>query len=104
MFESLLDGFNTGVFVEQGHPQNASGVCIDQECQPQPSRFLPRFFVDNPGVYEPVISKNVVEGKLGAMDKGIKDEVVMFPYVFPKPLRDYMLTHIGLCFDVPRVP
>lgn len=103
MAESLLDGLNAGIFVEQGHPSDAACIRLDEEREPQARSFLPCFFINNPRVKQPVVGKDIVEGELRTMHKGIKHQRKLFPSSFPWPLGEETFSLIRLCLDIPDI-
>ena len=103
VFESLLDGLNTGIFVEQRHADNTAGICVDEEREPQPRGLLPCLLIHDPGIEEPVIGKHILKRELRTMDKGIKHQVELLPHPFPKALGNHGLALVRLRFNVLRI-
>jgi len=48
-----------------------------------------------------MIGKDVLEGKLRTMNKGIEHEMELFPHPFPEPCSDDLLALIGLILFFP---
>jgi hypothetical protein len=100
MAQRLLDGFNTRVFVQQSHAQDAAGVGIDEQRQPQTGGFAPGLFVDNPRIKQPMVGKYVLEGKLCPVNKGLEHEVEVFPQVLSQAFRHELCSLVRLGFDI----
>ena len=100
MAQRLLDRLNTRVFVEQSHAQDAAGVGIDEEGQPQARWVGSGLFVDNPRIKQPMVGKHIVQGKLCPVHKGIEHEVEVFPQVLSQALRHELCSLVRLRFDI----